>query len=265
MYFGPVSGKMLFSWFMLAGFILLLAPQALTNKFQFTFARMFRRPLSVGRNISLSSRARQPFTDYISRRQYNRLQNHLANVIEQWNQEHEKVEKLSQLRDRLAWEGANVVLANVITVSVDAFRSEFIIDRGTEDGLAKGQFVLGDNSIIGTISGVSAHTAKVRLITDPASKIAVRIAGLNVSRIMQGNGSNLARINLLQIDHKVESGDEVYAEKRPGLLDSPMIVGTVAECKIDDENPSLWDITVKPACQIDRLSDVAVIVTSLQP
>ena len=262
---GPVSRGMLFSWFMLAGFIFLLAPQALTNNFQLTIARIFRRPLSIGRNISLSARTRQPFTDYISRRQYNRLQNHLANVIEQWNQEHEKVEKLSQLRDRLAWEGANVVLADVITISIDSLHSEFIIDRGEEDGLAKDQFVLGDNSIIGTISGVSSHTAKVRLITDPGSKIAVRIAGLNVSRIMQGDGGNLAKIKLLQISHKVKPGDEVYAEKRPGLLDNPMIVATVAECKIDDENPSLWDITVKPACQIDSLSDVAVIVTKIKP
>jgi hypothetical protein len=95
--------------------------------------------------------------------------------------------------------------------------------------------------------------------------MAVRIAGLDINRIMQGNGNNLAKVKLLQISHKVEVGDKVYAEKRPGLLDNPMIVGTVAECKIDDENPSLWDITVKPACQIDRLTDVAVIVMKLKP
>jgi rod shape-determining protein MreC len=256
---------MLFTWFMLAGFIFLFAPQTLTNRFQLAFARIFRRPLSIGRNISLSARTRQPFTDQVSRREYNRLQNHLANVVEQWNREHKKVEELSRLRDRLAWESANVVLADIITASINGLHSELIIDRGENDGLSKGQFIIGDNSIIGTISDISARTAKVRLITDSGSKMAVRIAGLDINRIMQGNGNNLAKVKLLQISHKVEVGDKVYAEKRPGLLDNSMIVGTVAECKIDDENPSLWDITVKPACQIDRLTDVAVIVMKLKP
>ena len=31
-------------------------------------------------------------------------------------------------------------------------------------------------------------------------------------------------------------------------------------CKSNDENPLLWDITVKPACDIKTLTDVAVIV-----
>jgi hypothetical protein len=43
-----------------------------------------------------------------------------------------------------------------------------------------------------------------------------------------------------------------------------MIIGKVAECKRDDENPSLWDITVEPACDIERLNDVAVIVMNQQ-
>jgi hypothetical protein len=32
------------------------------------------------------------------------------------------------------------------------------------------------------------------------------------------------------------------------------------DCRIDDGNPLFWDITVKPACEIGRLEDVAVIV-----
>jgi len=102
------------------------------------------------------------------------------------------------------------------------------------------------------------------LITDPTSKIAVKIAELNVDRLMQGNGKNSAKVQLLSIKHKVKTGDIVYAGKKPGFLDAPMIIGTVVQCKRDDENPSLWDITVKPACDIERLNGVAVIVMNPQ-
>ena len=255
---------MLFAWFMLGGFIFLLAPQNLTNKFQFAFAHIFRWPLSIGRNVSLSARMEQALTNVVSRSKYNQLQSHLANVIEQRNQEHKKVEKLSGLRDRAALEGAKFVLADVITASIDGSRSELIINRGENDGLAKGQFVLGDNSIVGTVSDVSSRTAQVRLITDSISKIAVKIAGLNSSWIMQGNGTNSARVQLLSIKRKVKTGDIVYAGKKPGFLDTPMIVGKVAQCKRDDENPSLWDITVEPACDIERLNNVAVLMMNPQ-
>ena len=256
---------MLFTWFMLAGLIFLFAPKNLTNKFQFAFVRIFRWPLSIGRNISLSASrltasAHGSSTDVVSRRKYDKLHNHLANVTEWLNQERQKVETLSGLQDRPVWKGVNFVLADVITASIDKSRSELIINRGQEDDLAKDQFVLVDNSIIGTISDVASRTALVKLITDPTSRIAVKIAKLNMDRIMQGNGNDSANVRLVSTKYKIRTGDVVYAQKKPGLLSTPVIAGTVAQCKSNDENPLLWDITVKPACDIKTLTDVAVIV-----
>ncbi len=253
-----VSRRMLFTWFILTGFIFLFTPQKLTNKFQFAFARIFSWPLSISRNISLSAHTQQPLTNLVSRRKYNKLQNYLANVTQELLQERQKFEKLSGLHNRFVWEGADFVLADIITAFIDASHSELIINRGQVDGLTEGQFVLGDNSIIGTISDVSSRIARVKLITDPTSNIAVKIAELNAGRIMQGNGNNSAKLRLLK--HKVKTGDKVYADKKPGFLDAPMIIGTVSDCKRNDEIPLLWDITVEPACDIETLSSIAVII-----
>jgi rod shape-determining protein MreC len=257
---------MLFTWFMLAGLIFLFAPQNLTNKFQFAFARIFSWPLSVGRNISLSARiqsARGGFADVVSRSKYDRLRNHLANITEWLAQERQKVEKLSGLHDRAVWKGVNFVLADVITASGSS-HNRLIINRGKSDGLAKGQFVLGDYSIIGTISDVDSRTAQVKLFTDPTSRIAVKIEGLNIDRVMQGNGNHSAKVRHLTAKHKVKIGDVVYAAKKPGFLDVPMIIGTVAQCKRGDANPLLWDMAVEPACNIERLNSVNVIIMNPQ-
>jgi rod shape-determining protein MreC len=243
---------------MLAGLISLFAPQSLTSKFQFAFARIFSWPLSIGRNISLSARTQQPLTDVISRRKYNKLQNYLANVTQELLQERQKLEKLSGLHNRFVWEGVDFVLADIITAFIDASHSELIINRGQIDGLAKGQFILGDNSIIGTISDVSSRIARVKLITDPTSNIVVKIEELNLGRVMQGSGNNSAKLRMVK--YKVRSGDNVYADKKPGFLDAPMIVGKVGDCKRNDEIPLLWDITVKPTCDIETLDSVAVII-----
>jgi len=254
---------MLFTWFMLAGLILLLAPQKLTNKFQFAFAHIFRWPLSIGRSISLTAPTQQRLTNGVSRRE-SQLQNHIANLREELLQEHQKVKKLSGLRSRFTWEGAKFELADVITASIDGLHNRLIINRGGNDGIAKGQFVLGDNSIIGTISDVWSRTAQIKLVTDSTSNIAVKIAKLNMDMLMQGNGNISAKIPLQKIKHKIKIGDIVYARKKPGFLDVPMITGKVSKCSRDDENPLVWDITVEPVCNIERLNNVAVIIMNPQ-
>ncbi len=257
---GSLSGRMLFTWLMLAGFILFFTPRDLTNKLQFAFVSIFGLPLRLGRNVSLSARSEPLVAEVVSLGIYNRLQNHLANVTEQLYQEHQVVEVLSGLRNRFALEGANLVCADVITTSVGTRHSELIINRGENDGLAKGQFVLSDNSIVGTISDISSRTAQVRLFTDPESKIAVKIGAVKTERLIHGRGNDSAKVKLLSRKYKIRVGDKVLARKKPGFLDAPIILGVVAKCRTDDENPTLWDVTVRPVCDIEQLKTVSVII-----
>ena len=114
----------------------------------------------------------------VSRREYDQLQNYLVTMEEELIQKHLRVEELSDLRERLyALEGAGLRVADIIWKSFSRLHSELMINRGEKDGLAEGQFVLGDNSIIGTVCYVDAQMAKVKLVTDSSSKIAVNIAG----------------------------------------------------------------------------------------
>lgn len=258
-----ISGR-LFTWFVVAGFVFLFAPRNLTNKLQLAFVHTFRRPLSVGRNLALLVQRPSSAMSTVSRSRYNQLRNKLCNTTQWLHQERKKVEELSGLRDRSVWEGVNFVLADVITVSIRGPHNELIINGGKNDGLAKGQFVLGDYSVIGTISDVDLRMAQVKLTTDLTSRMAVKIAELEVGTMIRGNGNNSAKVELLPRKHKIETGDVVYAQKKLGFLDVPMIVGTVAQCKIDDENPLLWDITVKPACEVNRLTKVTVVVMNRQ-
>lgn len=247
---------MLFIWFMLAGFIFLLTPHGLTKTFQDAFNRIFSWPLSVGRSFMLSARTDQPFTGpVVGRRKYSELQNHLANVMGQRDQAYEEIERLSGLRRRWPLEGAKLVRAGVIRDPVSG-HSELIIDRGQEDGLATGQFVLVDNGIIGTLCDISSRTARVKLFTDSTSTTPVSIAGLPT--VMKGTGDNSARVEMVK--RKIDVGADVFALKKPGFLDAPMIIGKVAQCERNDKSALLWDITVEPVCDIETIDDITVIV-----
>ena len=252
---------MLFTWFMLTGFIFLFAPHNLTSKFQLAFVHIFRWPLSIGGSLALTARTQQPLSATVRRSEI-QDRNYIANLEETLAQEREKFKKLFGLYNTYVWEGTDFALADVIPVNVGGSRNELTIACRKTNGLAEGQFVLGDECIIGRISDVFPQISKatVELVTDPNSTIPIEVTGLK--NIMKGSGNNTARIEMVKNEVKV--GEDVFALKKPGFLDAPMIVGKVAECNRNQKNASLWDITVVPACNIEQLEDVAVIIMNPQ-
>lgn len=259
---GKTSEQMLFALLITAGLIMFFVPQSLTNKLQLAFVRTFNKPLSICRNFTLSASNPRTLSNVVDQNKYIRLRNHLANNIQWLRQERQNVEKLSGLRNKAAWKRAAFVLGDVITAFNDISRSELTINRGKNDGLAKGQFVLGNHSVIGTITELDSHTARVQLLTDPRTQMTVKIGELDFQCVMQGNGDGSAGIPLISKKCKIEKGDIIYVQKKPGFLDIPMITGIVAQCKTDDKNPLLWEIKVKPSCDIRNLKSVTVIVMS---
>ncbi|MBN2131547.1 MAG: rod shape-determining protein MreC [Sedimentisphaerales bacterium] len=262
---------MLFTWFMLGGLIFLFAPPRVTGKLQLAYTRLFRWPLARSRSLTIAARP-LPQPDRLGAPDYDKvivaqrqLRNHVANLEAQLEEAHNKIDRLARLRTIPQWNRMGFLLAEIITVTGQA-QNELFVDRGTEDGVAPGQFVLADNSIIGTVSDTGAQTSKIKLITDPTSKIPVYIGATNVPGVMEGRGGNVARIPLVSAaTYQIRKGDLVYAKKTPGLLAVPVIAAKVTQCKIDAAEPLLWDITVQPVCDITKLANVAVVMAAPIP
>ncbi len=255
-----ISNRMLLVWLTLAGCILLLAPQKITGKFQGAFTHAFRFPLRLGRSVTLSARIKNT-SDYDSQRTIQQYENHIANLAAELEQKNRQLEALAKIRYRQhGLEGAALVVADVITANLSGPRNELLINRGQNDGLRLDQFVLGENSIIGTISYVWAKQARVKLITDSSSRLAVIPIKSGQKPVwMFGAGDGQAVIRWA----KAEPGlwEKVLVQAYPGRLDCPMITGRVSECKRNDKNALLWDITVRPDCDVAMLGSVTVIVT----
>jgi rod shape-determining protein MreC len=214
-------------------------------------------PLSVKTELPLKNDFSQ------KERQY---QNYILNLEEELRQKNEAVEQLTGLRTRLrGLEGAKLVPADIITASVEGPRGELIINRGSDDGLKKECFVIGDNSVIGTIMEVAGRTARVRLFSDASSAAQVNIPGLEINMLMQGNGNGSAKIKMVPVKHKIKTGDAVLVRKKPGYMDIAMVAGVVQQCNRDAKNASLWDIAVRPVCDVTKLNTVAVIIMTPQP
>jgi cell shape-determining protein MreC len=276
------SKRMMFLYFTLGGLIFLFSPPRLTGKLQLAYARVFSWPLTTGRELTLASRTALPPeasspSDYARamdtyrqlqerlaklEAQHRKLQNHLANREAQLEEAQQKIDKLARLRTVPEWGRMSFQQAGIISVSGQG-QSELLIDRGQEDGLAIGQYVLGDLSMIGVVSDVSAQTARIKLITDPTSRIPVRIAELDAQGLMEGRGSGAAEISGVRDRPKrqPQAGDRVYALRTPGFPSVPIVTAEVVDSRRDLDNPMLWSVRVKPVCDIASLTDVAIIIS----
>jgi len=261
---------MVFTWLLLGSLLCIFLPHGLTKRFNLAFLSLYKFTPVLGKGIPLSpvptlASTVSPVSGEYQKLQneYQQLQNHCANLWAELAGEHNKVQKLSAIRTRFpALAGAAIITADIISVSSSAPGSkatQLVINRGSADGLKKDQFVIAENSVVGRISDLSTRTAVVDLINHKNSNIFVEVAGTKVARKLTGNSNN-ARIGLLPKKYPVKPGAIVYTCRIPGLLDVPFIVGRIAECKIDDASPLLWDIVVEPAVDIETLTSVSIII-----
>jgi rod shape-determining protein MreC len=242
----------------------LLTPQSMTSKLQFAFIRFFQAPLNLCNEMANPKPKTENKTNIFNPYKYVQLRNHLANNIQLLHEQRQQLSQLNQVSNRYAWNGANFVMADIITISVDSQRGDMIINRGKNDGLAAEQFVLGDYSVIGTIAQLDERTAQVRLITDPASKLAVTIGQADINALLEGIGNNEARISLLPTKYSIKAGDIIYARKKAGFLDASIIAGHIAECQRSQENPLVWNVKVLPAGNVKTMENVTVVAMTEQ-
>ncbi len=246
-----LSNGMLFTWLILAGCILLLIPQSLTGKAQLMFAHIFRWPLGTVRNLNLS--AQVEYNSSAESRDISMFRNEIENLKQQLEMTQKQNDSLRGFLNSTPLPNTKLVPANITKSSA----GELIINCGKKQGLAVNQFVMGDCSIIGILSEVSAYSAKVTLITSPSCRMAVKIG--DYSTILQGNRSNQAKILSFLKKYKVNTGAPVFCQPKAALLANPVIVGYIKDCKTA-QSPFLWDITIQPACDIASLAAVDVLV-----
>ncbi len=273
------SKRMLLLYCTLGGLIFLFSPPSLTGKIQLAYARAFGGVLTTGRQLTLASRTALPtkprsFSDYTHRQleeqvaalqaQVRRLQNHVTNRDAQVKEAYHKIDELARLRTIPEWDRMRFQLAGIIALT-GPNESELLIDRGQEDGVQPGQYVIGELSMIGVVCDVSAQTARVRLITDAKSTIPVLVPELDARGLMQGTGDGACEIINVDTKRKVpEAGLRVCAVKTPGFPSVPIATAEVVNSRHDLDSPQLWRITVRPVCDIANLTSVAVIISERQ-
>jgi len=263
-----ISRGTLFTTLVIVAIVFQVIPQKHTERLNFLFLKVFKPVLNVGpESYPAVFRPAGNAEESVSRSRYNELWKDYMNTQAALLEMQRKFETLSGVRSELPKPVPPLVLAKVLTSSIDGFGHKVVINAGTSSGIETGQYVLdtSQTSVVGSISDVSETTATVRLLTDARHiiMVGIRREGRDdyIERQMTGDGRDGCKIGLVpRKEYDVRVGDTVYASAKRGLLDTPIVIGEVALVKPDQNTPDLWDIRVRPIFEPARLTELAVIV-----
>lgn len=135
--------------------------------------------------------------------------------------------QLSQLKsilDLAGTAGYKIVNARVISQgSNQSFSQVITIDAGTKAGIKTNMTVISQSGITGVVKEVFSNSAIILLATDPAFRVGVRIAGSQQIGILQGRGSSVASLQLLDNQTSVKVGDILLS--RGSVANRPFVPG----------------------------------------
>ena len=157
--------------------------------------------------------------------------------------------------------------ASVIARDYGSWTDTLVIDRGTDDGLARYMPVIVPEGLVGFVSEVYRTTARVQLITDPRTSVGaiVQRPSSRVVSIVQGNGSRLSVLTFVNLSRAADvlKDDTLVTSGYGGVYPQGLLIGRVSEVTDDPSTPAR-EAQVTPAADLSRLEEVFVITSAFE-
>ncbi len=149
--------------------------------------------------------------------------------------------------------------ARVLGQDPSALVNFIIVDQGREEGVAVGMPVITPAGLVGRVSEVGAHWARVRLISDTSSSVNAVVQDTRATGIIQGQGqgSDLLIMRFLPLGDSVEEGDVILTSGISGAFPKRLVIGQVV--KVNQRPTDMFtEALVRPSVDLQRLEYVLV-------
>ena len=149
--------------------------------------------------------------------------------------------------------------AEVVNVELNALSHRLLINRGSRNGVFRGQPVMDGSGILGQTTRVGPWSAEVILITDPEHAIPVQIERTGLRTIAEGTGDTEALgLPFLPANADVKVGDVLISSGLGGVFPEGYPVAKITEIRHDAVQP-LAQIRAAPLAHLERLHEVMLV------
>lgn len=152
-----------------------------------------------------------------------------------------------------------VLIAQVMSIDMDPFVHQVILDKGARDGLFVGQPVLDSNGVMGKIIQVGPLTSRVLLINDPHSGVPVEIMRNGLRAIAMGDNytGQLRLMNVTQTSD-IRVGDLIVTSGLGQQYPAGYPIGKIISVT-KDPGLQFATISIQPSAFLDKARQVLLI------
>ncbi len=148
------------------------------------------------------------------------------------------------------------LVAEIVRADLDPFRQRVLLNKGTRDGVFRGQAALDANGIFGQVTRAGPVSAEVILISDPEHAIPVQVNRTGTRSVALGTGrSGLLSLPYLPLNADVVVGDLLVSSGLGGVYPPGYPVGRVTAVTRDPGQP-LLAVEAQPLAALDRDPEV---------
>jgi rod shape-determining protein MreC len=149
------------------------------------------------------------------------------------------------------------ITAQVLAVGVSEFDLTRVIDKGRLDGITVDMPVVDEGGLVGRVVAVTDAVARIRLVTDPTMRVAVRIQRTGETGVLTGRGSGDMQLEMFNTDAAVVEGDILITAD--GRFPAGIEVARVLEPARAEVGFSLRT-TAEPTAEVTRIDFVRILV-----
>lgn len=154
------------------------------------------------------------------------------------------------------------VAAKVISGEATNWFHTFTINKGKDDGLAVDMNVLAGEGLVGIITEVGHHYARVRSVIDDNSTLSGMFLKSNDTCLVSGNlelmDDGIIEVSEVPVEIEVKDGDEIVTSRISSKYLPGILVGYVKDVTMDASNMTQSGYLM-PAADFTNLDTVLVI------
>ncbi len=170
--------------------------------------------------------------------------------------ENQRLRKLFNSAKRIK---KNVLITEFLSVNLDPYKQQVMINKGSHDGVYIGQPLIDANGVMGQIIHTTSYSATALLISDPNHALPVRIDRSGLRTIAAGTG-NPNQLKLLYIpdNSDIQVGDLVVTSGLGGRFPANYPVAKVSKI-IHSQGKPFSQIFATPLAHLDQSSEALLV------
>lgn len=156
--------------------------------------------------------------------------------------------------------------AHVIANNGSNWFSDFIIDKGSNDGVKVDCNVLAGSGLVGIVTEVAPDYARVRSLIDDASNVSGMVLSTSDTCMVRGDLKLIAdgRLRFEKLknnDNVIEVGEQIVTSHVSDRFVQGLFIGYISEIEVDSNNLTRSGY-ITPAVDFSKIQEVLVITTT---